>query len=511
MVTLIIPAARDGPSFLGGRPVWLAQLPQGQLALQQLLDELDCANVTRVVFVTLRSHVDRYCGGSAAVIEALISETLAAKVSRTDILIAKYTRGCGVGGAGSSAGQHSSLSPARICGGSVTSSPTSAPAPGPAATATVTFSSPSSSGCSLPSVVVVALDSSPQSAPETVAIAIERAGVTGPIFVKDSDGSFVHKIEEGDYVCGLCISDALATAAASAAASNGSGMMGDSCGGPLLGNRMAGSTSSVGGLFAAPATSSSAALLPPLPESTDGAISMACLLSKSFIERTGVLLTNLVEKKLVSDTIAVGGYGFRSAADFVTAAAKAEAIKKKITHALTAEASSGTRVFVSNVVQQMLFDNVAFSVSLTRSSLSDWKTERGWRAYVGSFRNIVASLEGDLFSPPPPTPAVVSGGFGGGSSVVASLLDVSCYVPNEARIDRLVDLKAAFGSRLTIVITSRALPSPASASSARGGGGGISSEAKVRRLLEEHGVPFDSLVLGVPTAQTDLLLAGGRW
>ena len=26
MVTLIIPAARDGPSFLGGRPVWLAQL-----------------------------------------------------------------------------------------------------------------------------------------------------------------------------------------------------------------------------------------------------------------------------------------------------------------------------------------------------------------------------------------------------------------------------------------------------------------------------------------------------
>lgn len=48
---------------------------------------------------------------------------------------------------------------------------------------------------------IIEIDKQTISHSETVALGIEQAGITGPIFLKDSDSYFSHRFEEGNYVC----------------------------------------------------------------------------------------------------------------------------------------------------------------------------------------------------------------------------------------------------------------------------------------------------------------------
>lgn len=60
MCTVIIPAARDGPT---GKPCWLQQHPAGRLAIHHMLASLDLTSVSRVILVTHIRHIQQWLNG----------------------------------------------------------------------------------------------------------------------------------------------------------------------------------------------------------------------------------------------------------------------------------------------------------------------------------------------------------------------------------------------------------------------------------------------------------------
>jgi hypothetical protein len=183
---------------------------------------------------------------------------------------------------------------------------------------------------------VVILQSETSSGPETVLRAIQQQGVEGPIFVKDSDGSFDHQIDAGNYVVGYKV------------------------------------------------TGSPDELIHSLPQ-------------KSFLGATGHVLTVIQEKQMISDIISVGGYAFESAAQFAAAYAAVTKIHHDAELCLRGVSGHAVpRMFLSHIVQSMMLsNNSVFGVSYC-SGFDDWKSEAAWRSFLARFQNVVLQLEGVL-------------------------------------------------------------------------------------------------------------------
>lgn len=259
---------------------------------------------------------------------------------------------------------------------------------------------------------IVSLEHEESSGPDTVAAAIRQANISGPIFIKDNDGSFKHTVgTSGNYVVGLPLS---------CGKSNGSGIM-------------------------------------------EATTSIETLLTKSFIQRTGTMLTSIVEKKLVSDMIAVGGFFFESASEFIKAVEAINQTERRIQD--TNMTSSVPRKFISNVIQRLLVYNVAFSV-VTTEAFDDWKTEQTWSAYERSFSTVIRSLERDIISAPNPLPPR------------RKFYDSTHIV--ESAVQSIRQTKTIYGGRCTIIITTSA-----------------PNEEEVREFLQQNEIPFSHLLCGV--------------
>jgi hypothetical protein len=256
-------------------------------------------------------------------------------------------------------------------------------------------------------------------AADTVATVIRSKGVSGPLFIKDQDGSFAHKVQCGNYVVGMRVTE--------------------SC-------------------------------------------QIDALPTKSFIEATGSLLSSIHEKKIVSDMICVGGYGFESSADFLTSLEHVEALHRTAKTVLEDVSSlPPIRIFISHVVQQqLLLEGKVFAVDLT-DAFFDWKTDDGWRRFCKSYRNVEVSLEGVLFI-----------NERAKRDVVSAYLDEPDMEPISANIAYLRHLDR---SRTHITLrTSRA----------------ESSRRHLERLLAEHGVPYDCLICSSLHATTFVVGAYGE-
>jgi hypothetical protein len=106
------------------------------------------------------------------------------------------------------------------------------------------------------------------SAPETIAVVLQTLNITGPIFLKDGDGSFPHAVIAGDYVVGLQLKP---------------------------GSKLR---------------------IEDIP-------------SKSFIHQTNGILVGIEEKRVSSDLICVGGYAFEEAQEYLDAYKVARANAEK--------------------------------------------------------------------------------------------------------------------------------------------------------------------------------------
>lgn len=166
-------------------------------------------------------------------------------------------------------------------------------------------------------LVVIALDQPTQSQPETVARAIEKAKINGPICIKDSDNYFRLKIPFNNFVSVVDLNQ-------------------------------------VG--FVNP-----------------GNKSYADVNENHFV-------TNIVEKRVISNFFCSGAYGFEDAQEYL-----------RYFNAL----SSLKGLYISHIIYQMLLENKAFSAAVC-TEYSDWGTLKDWNRFKSGFGTLFVNLDGTL-------------------------------------------------------------------------------------------------------------------
>lgn len=163
---------------------------------------------------------------------------------------------------------------------------------------------------------VIVIDQS-DSQPHTVYQSLLAADVHGPILVKDSDNFFAHKPSPGNSICFSTIS-----------------------------------------------------------ELRHGRVDQ-----KSYVMMNKAnQVLNIVEKRVISDTFCVGGYGFENADDFI---ATYEKIK------------DAPDLYISHVIYQMLLDGTVFNGAKVSHYL-DWGTLEDWNEYRQRFCSLFIDLDGVL-------------------------------------------------------------------------------------------------------------------
>ena len=82
-VTVVIPAAagrRDPKTGAALPPTWCLERPDGRLVIESVVRRLGLRQCSRVAVVVLESHVDAYCGGDVAALEAFLIKSIGAAV-----------------------------------------------------------------------------------------------------------------------------------------------------------------------------------------------------------------------------------------------------------------------------------------------------------------------------------------------------------------------------------------------------------------------------------------------
>ena len=104
--------------------------------------------------------------------------------------------------------------------------------------------------------------------------------------------------------------------------------------------------------------------------------------SKSYIEiDSNGIITNMVEKKVISSKFCVGGYGFNSASEFCEYNSKIE--------------KNPGECYISNVVFQMILDGRIF-IGNESFGFKDWGTIKSWNDYKENIYTAFVDLDGTL-------------------------------------------------------------------------------------------------------------------
>jgi len=92
------------------------------------------------------------------------------------------------------------------------------------------------------------------------------------------------------------------------------------------------------------------------------------------------MITNIVEKKVVSSTFNVGGYGFESAKQFLEYYKKLEDYDD---------------LYVSHIIYDMLLNDINFVNSRTKNYI-DWGTIKEWNMYQSQYVTLFIDIDGTL-------------------------------------------------------------------------------------------------------------------
>lgn len=164
---------------------------------------------------------------------------------------------------------------------------------------------------------IVQLDEETRSQPETVAKAIEQLGLDGPIFIKDTDNNFEAPIAAGNYVCTYALEH--------------------------------------------------------MPYINPG--------NKSYVTvNDDGYLDNIAEKKIISSSFCVGGYGFQSAKQYVTYFKRME---------------NSSNLYISHIIFAMMLDGIPFQ-EVPVDAYKDWGTLEDWNRYKQQFATLFIDIDGVL-------------------------------------------------------------------------------------------------------------------
>lgn len=235
------------------------------------------------------------------------------------------------------------------------------------------------------------LDKQTKSQPETVYECIRQKKITGSILVKDSDNFFEVTIgDQGNFVCYFDLND--------------------------------------GNQFNAR--------------------------NKSYIQfDNNGFINNIVEKKIVSSTFSVGGYGFEQAEEFCK--------YFEMLQNLDAE------VYMSNVIFEMLLAGHKF-VGIPVTKYEDWGTLEEWNKYKQTFKTLFVDLDGVLIE----NTSVYTTPFTGTGKPLYSNIKV---------------LQALHSTKRTRIIITTARPG--------------ACRKLTEQELRENKIPYDVLLMDLPHTQ----------
>ena len=104
--------------------------------------------------------------------------------------------------------------------------------------------------------------------------------------------------------------------------------------------------------------------------------------TKSYIELdANGIVTNIVEKKVISSTFSVGGYGFKSALDFCDVYERLKDLEGEC--------------YISNVIFELILSGSQF-LGLETSNFKDWGTLESWNKYKDEYRCLFIDIDGTL-------------------------------------------------------------------------------------------------------------------
>ena len=176
--------------------------------------------------------------------------------------------------------------------------------------------------------------------------------------------------------------------------------------------------------------------------------------TKSYIELdVNNVITNIVEKKVVSSTFSSGGYGFADAKEFCKTFEKLQDMDGEC--------------YISHIIFEMMLSGSTFYGTKT-TDFKDWGTLNAWNKYKSQYKCLFVDIDGTL--------------------VTNSSIHFPPYVgsgdPLEDNIELLDDLHQQ--GKVKIILTT-------------------SRPERLRQLtlmeLQTKGIPYDELIMGLPHCQ----------
>ena len=180
--------------------------------------------------------------------------------------------------------------------------------------------------------------------------------------------------------------------------------------------------------------------------------------SKSYVELDiNNVLTNIVEKKVISPTFSSGGYGFADAKEFCSTYEKLQDMEGEC--------------YISHIVFEMMLNGSTFYGTKT-SDFKDWGTLDSWNKYKSQYKCLFVDIDGTL--------------------VTNSSIHFPPYVgsgePLRENIEYLANLHQS--GKVKIILTT-------------------SRPNRLRQItlaeLQSKGIPYDELIMGLPHCQRVLV------
>lgn len=164
---------------------------------------------------------------------------------------------------------------------------------------------------------IITLDKQTNSQPETVYQGIQKANITGQIYIKDSDNYFIENRTEGNFISTYDLND----------------------------------------------------------------MDLTYAKNKSYVSiNEQNVITNIVEKRIISSMFNVGGYGFESSSDFCLHYEKL---------------ANKDNLYVSHIIYSMMLQGHIFLNSKVKNYL-DWGTLNEWNLYKRKFATLFVDIDGTL-------------------------------------------------------------------------------------------------------------------
>jgi hypothetical protein len=176
--------------------------------------------------------------------------------------------------------------------------------------------------------------------------------------------------------------------------------------------------------------------------------------SKSYVEiDVNNIVTNIVEKQVVSPTFSVGGYGFENAAEFCAAYEELN--------------NTEDEGYISHVIFEMMLKSSVF-YGLKTDSFIDWGTIDAWNQFKKEYKCLFLDIDGVL--------------------VENASVHFPPYVGNTAPLSNNIEtIKKLYSSGKVFVILTTSRPEI--------------TRAITEKELKKHEIPYDELIMGLPHCQ----------